>query len=218
MRPFLATLVMLCMAPWAGAQGLKIALLPPSFATDTPRLAEAEPAWVRAEIGRQLLQVLGKSFAGKGHQWASPNAVAQALEALEFDPDEPRTRDVAHLGALGRKLDCDVVLLPVLESISQKNLGTTAILGSSAKPPSETRVRVRLWAMDLKEGTMRVAGREAVEGVAKGPFFGTTRRDEMSGNPADKDVIIRLENRKRAEWIARAATEAIRKSLAFWLS
>lgn len=217
MRRLLTAIAVGWMAALAGAQGLKVALLPPSFAVDPPRLAETEPAWVRAEIGRQLLQVLGKSYASKGHQWASPAAIAKAMETLEFDPDAKESRTAGALLALGRSLGCDVVLLPSLESIAQKNLGTTAILGGAAKPPSETRVRLRLWAADVREGTLRIAGRDAVEGVAKGPFFGTTRRDEMSGNPADKDVIIRLENRKRAEWIARAATDAIRSSLAFWL-
>lgn len=212
-----ATFALVLAAPLVFAQGLKIALLPPVFSKDPPRMAEVEPIWVRAEIGRQLFQALGKSYVGRGHQWASPTAVAQALGALEFDPDKSATRDAAHLLALGRKLNCEVVLLPVIEGVAQKNQGTTAILGGTAKPASETRVKVRLWAADVREGTLRVAGREAIEGIANGPFFGTTRRDEMSGNPADQDVIIRLENRKRAEWIARAAVEAMRKALGSWL-
>lgn len=199
---------------WAGK---KIALAPPVIAS-TPKLDEVDAAWTRGEIQRHTFEALGKRLAGFGHLWAPHAAVAKALETADFDPEDPKQRTSEFLANLGKSLGTDVLIAAVVERIDQKNLGTGDILSNIGKHASETRVKVRIWAVDVEHGTLRSAGAESVEGVANGPYFGTTRRDDLIGSPADKGVMIRVVNQKRTEWIGRAIADAMYKTLSPWLA
>ncbi len=217
MLALLAVFALAWPSPQPPAAGRKIVLAPPVL-TSTPRMDEAEIPWIRSEIQRQTLEALGKRFAGHGHLWAPMAPIAKALEAADFDAEDPKQRTAEHLTTLGKALGADAFIVVVVERIDQKNLGSRDILSNAGKPASESHAKMRVWAVDVASGTLRAVGEEPVEGLAKGPYFGTTRRDELVGAPADKGVMIRVVNQKRTEWIGRAIADGVYKTLSPWLA
>lgn len=215
MRPLFALLLLLA-ATLASAQQSKVLLVPFEIQS-VPKYTEATAEEAREQVYEAAWKVLGEAYASKGHVWASPKSVAQAMQRLPFDAGRSKDRELDSLLALGHTMGCDVVIVVVVEKLEQKNRGTRDILSNAGKPASESKARVRVWAADVREGTLRSVGKDVLEGASTGQFIGTTKRDEMSGNPEDKTVFIRLENRKRSEGYGRAIADAVKKALGEWL-
>ena len=200
----------------AFGQGRKLLLVPVEL-NSVPKVAELEPDGVRQQIYEATWKALGQAYAAKGHVWASTESVAKALSKTAFDPGNPKDRELDALLALGGSMGCDGVIVVVVEGFEQKNRGSRDILSNAGKPASETKVKVRVWAADVREGTLRAVGKDVLQGQAQGSFLGTTRRDEMSGNPDDKTLMIRLEGRRRTDAYGRAVADAVKKAVGPWL-
>lgn len=93
-----------------------------------------------------------------------------------------------------------------LEKWDQKNLSHSAMLSNPNRPKSEMKLQAKFWF--VADGA--VDPERKVEGMAGGPYFGTTDRWETSGSPDAKAYNIRLVNKQRVEAIAAAAWEAIK--------
>lgn len=215
MRVLLAAVCLLACVPAFG-QGRKVLLVPVEIAS-VPKFTEMQPDDVRKQIYEATWKELGKAYAAKGHVWASPESVSEALTRTHFDASAPKDRELDALLALSHTMGCDAVIVVVVERLEQKNRGTGDILSNAGKPASESKVKVRVWAADAREGTLRAVGKDVLEGTSQGQFIGTTKRDEMSGNPVDKTSFIRLENRKRADGYGRAIADAVKKAIGPWL-
>jgi hypothetical protein len=86
------------------------------------------------------------------------------------------------------------------------------VLSNLSGPASITKAKVKVWLLDVPLGKMVVDGK-AFDGESKGPRFGTTKRGELSGNPQDVAAAIMQENKRRAEWMGRAAMAAVDAAL-----
>lgn len=201
----------------AQAQAMKLLVVPLELAS-VPKIAEFEPTEVELQIYAATWKALGKTFAAKGHVWASPESVAKAFERSTFDPGNSKDRELDSLLALTHSLGCDGLIVVVVEKLEQKNRGSRDILSNAGKAASDTKVRVRVWAADARDGTLRSVGKDVIEGVAEGQFFGTTDRSDLGGSPSDKTVMIQLEGKRRTDAYGRAIADAVKKALGGWLS
>jgi hypothetical protein len=196
-----------------GRVPVKVAVLP-ILNTCEPRFPNSDKAAVREAMNRLVCEWLAKQLEGAGYSQILSDAAAEAIRAGKVDMAKADRRNAETLHKLGRELGAGLVVFIWIEGSKQENAEIGAILGSAGKAGSESRVTARVWLADVPSSKLVLDGAKLrLEGVSKGPFFGTTRRREMSGNPQDVAYVIMEENRKRAEWLAKAAIEAVRKGL-----
>lgn len=96
---------------------------------------------------------------------------------------------------------------------NQRNRSMEEIGADPNRGGSQTSVEVRFWKYERAMEALTVPDSNALKGSAKGPFFGTTDRSDMSGPPDAKTLEIRNTNRQRMAAIGRATWSAIQPQL-----
>ncbi len=188
----------------------------PVIATFNPRWEYVDEDLVRAKAAETLELYLSAALGDAGYDAPGYDIVRANLKGLSIDFGQSRQRTRANLTALGQRHEAGYVALVVIEGFSQRNASPGTILNDLGKRQSETKSRVKVWLLDASSGKLLLDSK-GYEGVAEGPFFGTTKRDELSGQPDAIGKMLEIENKRRALWIGRAACLAVNEAIGKWL-
>jgi hypothetical protein len=200
-----------CAAP--SAQKVKVALAPFANSSDI-RFPNVHKEAVREVTVRLCREYLERALGDAGYDVADSERTLSASTALKLDFEKDKDRNLASILRLGAEMGAGLVVLVQVISVSQQNSETSAILSNLAGPKSVSKAKVRVWLADVGQKKLLIDGAKTTfEGEALGPFFGTTKRSEMSGNPQDVAYMIMEENRRRATMLGRAASEAVYRAL-----
>lgn len=205
--------VALTLLPSAQAQDDRIRVAVAGIqSTFEPRFPNADKEGVRAEAARVVREKLHQAIREVRYEGFAEDDVKSAILKLQLDLSKAKDRGQRGLKKLGDELGANFIVLATISDVSQQNYEASAVLANLSGAASNTKVKVRVWVLDVPGNKLLLDGK-VLDGVAKGPRFGTTKRDELSGNPADVAANIAHENRRRAEWIGRAAWEAMKPEL-----
>lgn len=132
----------------------------------------------------------------------------------EHDLSKPKSRTLEKMKELAKQHPARYLVVLQLDKVFQKNASESQQLANLAKPASETRVNVTglIYHVQL-EGMQAVTDRQPMIGNFKGPYFGTTNRDEIVGPPDVEIMTIRAENKKRVNAIANAVWDALKEPI-----
>ncbi|MBI5707455.1 MAG: hypothetical protein HZC36_10765 [Armatimonadetes bacterium] len=201
--------ITLALLPAAKAQDDRIRVAVAGIqSTFEPRFPNADKESVRAEAARVVREKLHQAIREVRYEGFAEDDVRAAIQKLQLDLTKAKDRGQRGLKKLGDELGANFVILATISDASQQNYEASAVLANLSGAASNTKVKVRLWLLDVPGNKLLIDGK-VFGGEAKGPRFGTTKREELSGNPADVAASIAQENKRRAEWIGRAAWEAI---------
>lgn len=187
----------------AGPDKIKVVLLPIQNTSD-PKFANVDKQAVRAEAVKVAIARMRKALEAADYEVPSEEDTTAALKKLDLDFSKPKDRGLRAMSKVGAEFGAGFVILAWITDVKQENLSVGSILNNLGGPASSTKTTVRVWLLDVPAGRMDVDGK-AFEAEAKGPRLGTTKRDELSGNPQDVAYSIMQENKRRAEWTGRAA-------------
>lgn len=180
--------------------------LAPIVNTCDPRFPHADKEFVRAEIDGWIEKLLTRSAESSGYRLIGREKTGSAVKDLGIDFSNGRQRALAQLTGLGKQVEAQFVILILVGKDSQKNAEVSSILSNPGRPQSESKVEVRTWVASVSDAKLLADGsKRAITGIAQGPYFGTTRSGEITGNPDDIAQMILLESKRRAEWLGRAA-------------
>lgn len=187
------------------APRLAIALAPIVNTCD-PKFPHADKEFVRAEMDGWIEKLLSKSAESSGYRLVGREKTGPAAKDLGIDFANGRHRNLAQLTSLGTQVEVQFVILILVGKDSQKNAEVSSILSNPGRPLSESKVEVRTWVASVPDAKWLADGsKRAITGLAQGPYFGTTRSGEITGNPDDIAQMTLLESKRRAEWLGRAA-------------
>lgn len=213
-----AVLLALCLATAAvvgaaqePARKIKVAVAP-VIATFNPRWEHVDEDLVRKAAAESVELYLRDAFADAHYDLAPFDIVRANLGGLGVDFEKPKQRTPENFAKLGSRHEAGFVAVVIIESFSQKNARPGEMLSNLAGPQSETRAKVKVWLFDVPGNKVLIDGK-SFEGTAKGPFFGTTKSDELSGPPDAVGKMLELENKRRGLWIGRAACAAVNEGL-----
>lgn len=176
------------------------------------------PEWTKEESQDNLVatisKVLGFHIDKESHAfYGLPDGATHVKSAgVDLSKSKERTLDAFSKMAASAKTRF-VVFIQVVK-IGQKNQKEGAILNNLGKPESDTDVEVIAELFDAEQKfLLRIPSDGSLKATFKGPYFGTTKKDEISGDPQTKAIVIRNENRKRMEAVGQAVWLAIRDRL-----
>jgi hypothetical protein len=180
---------------------------------------KALPEMLREETQKDIAASVERYIASKLFEGgaelvraANPEKLLERLKGKAANGKETATSEYA---AIAADAEVDAVLFIRLMHWDQKNRKPGEILAAPTKGGSETEVELRAWLFNAKERTLAADGRAKPWSTRiESPFFGTQKRGEMQGNPADEILFIKQINLKRIQAISKAAYETVRPSLA----
>jgi hypothetical protein len=182
----------------------------PVVNTCDPRFANAIKDAVREAMSRITGEYTAAALKDAGYEGPSSGDAKKALEKLEIDFSKGGDRNLGKLVSAGAELGCGFAVLVWIHDCSQENAEQEALLSNLGARQSQSKAKVRVWIADVPGKKLILDGSKvSTEGLAKGPFFGTTRKGELSGNPQDVEFVIMEENRRRATWLGKAACVAV---------
>lgn len=193
------------------AKKIKVVVVP-VLSTFTPRWEYVDEDLVRKAAAETVEVYLRDAFADAHYDLAGFDVVKANLNGLGVDFEKSKQRTADNFAKLGARHEAGFVVLLVIEGFSQRNARTGEMLNNLGGPQSETKAKVRTWLYDAPGSKMLIDGK-TFEGAAKGPFFGTTKRDELSGPPDAVGKMLELENKRRGLWIGRAACVAVNEAI-----
>lgn len=208
-KAFVAILFVGC-AAWIAASEITLA------AIGVPQSVKY-PEWTKEESHGNLAATVSKILVAqidKADHAAYGIETATWLQGLGIDLSKPNERGKATFERMALEAKTRFVAYFDIRRITQKNRSEGAILSNLGKPQSETKVEVQVYLFDVEQKLLLCLGsNNGLEGVYEGPYFGTTKKDEISGDPQAKAAIIRNENRKRMEAVGHAVWIAVRERL-----
>jgi hypothetical protein len=211
MRLSILLSVIALFAGFASAQPIRVAVAPIVIA-DPCKFAGPDRESTQQIVSMAALEYLDAALYATSYLGVNMEKSGQALQDLKIDFSKSSDRKADKLQSFGNAVGADYAVLIVVEKTEQKNPSTGAAASGLAK--SSNKVRIRLWLHNVAENQLRLDGsKRTYEGEAKGPWFGTVRTDELTGDPTGVGIMIRNEYRKRAEWLGKALVEALRNSL-----
>jgi hypothetical protein len=176
--------------------------------TSDPRFANADKDDVRSLSAKVASERLRKALVDARYDVPDAEETEAAAKRLALDFTKGKDRSKNSLRKLGDEMKAGFVVLAWITDVGQENFEASAVLSNLSGPASLTKAKVKIWLLDVPAGRMTLDGK-AFDGEAKGPRFGTTKRGELSGNPQDVAAAIMQENKRRAEWMGRAAMAAV---------
>lgn len=191
---------------------IKVAIAP-LYNTSDPRFPNVEKQGVRQATGKRASEWLKSALEEAGYYVVPDSDVEAAVKKLELDFSKDKHRNKESFGKLGTDLGCGFVIFVWITRVHQENVELSAAISNIGKPMSESRTDARIWLWDVTNKKLELDGKGPFQGTAKGPYFGTTKRSEMSGNPKDVSFMILQENKRRAEWMGKAAAVAVHAAL-----
>ncbi len=193
------------------AKKIRVAVVP-MLNTSEPRFPNVLRDAVRERTNRIASDWFRAAIVDADYEPAQEAEVTDALSRLELDFSKDRQRSKENLAKLGKELGAAFVVLACVTACEQRNAEGSAILGNLKGPQSRSKAEVRVWLLDAASDRLILDGKAFTAEVG-GPFFGTTRRSELSGNPQDVQYMIMHENKRRAEYIGKAAAAALYSGL-----
>lgn len=208
---FVAAWLLLAAGTAQERQPIKVAVAPPLCSAE-PKFENSDREFLRQTASEVLAKRLRKAAESAEYQSFDEESVKAAMGKLGLDLSRSKDRGGKSLMRLGEELNANFLIFVWITDVRQQNHEVSAVLSNLSGPASTTHVKARLWLLDVVSNKLVIDGKE-VSGEAKGPRFGTTKRGELSGHPDDVGAAIRDANRRRAEWVGRAAWEAVKPLL-----
>jgi hypothetical protein len=168
----------------------------------------------RGHLQEAIDAVFAEGFKKQKMSYESQSSGGPAILSGELDWSKAKGKELEWFKSWETRTQARYLLVLQLDKYEQKNASSSDMLSNMAKPPGLTKVEARAFIYDKQSRSLMFIGKDRpVSGEHRGAFFGTRANDEMSGSPQDKEVMVRLENKRRCDAIARAMWNAFSPNL-----